>query len=70
MKLTERPLARLRGRRRSPDHAAERAAVWAIAAPMRDRCWDAGGEYAVIGQLGPDGAVELVQIDLDTDGIG
>jgi hypothetical protein len=26
--------------------------------------------YAVIGQLGPDGAVELVQIDLDTDGIG
>jgi hypothetical protein len=26
--------------------------------------------YAVIGQLGTDGAVELVQIDLDTDGIG
>jgi hypothetical protein len=26
--------------------------------------------YAVIGQLGPDGVVELAQIDLDTDGIG
>jgi hypothetical protein len=26
--------------------------------------------YAVIGQLGPDGAVELAQIDLDTHGIG
>jgi hypothetical protein len=25
--------------------------------------------YAVIGQLAPDGAVELVQIDLDTHGI-
>jgi hypothetical protein len=26
--------------------------------------------YAVIGELAPDGAVELVQIDIDTHGIG